>query len=300
MTRVRWRCCRGDGGDVVWPASHGVLGCRKRSRTVAVAPAGERTSGDRRKAASPATGDPPLSLRLLEPPCLPFRWPPPVPDGSGSQPSLGLASTSVRALQRELSPSPLPGGGRLPWSGTSPAPVPFPAQRWPPFANPPLTPALRQKAQRPLSELAVPAGQRGSCPLPATFPPFPQRAGCSPLTAGRRGHAARSGGDRRPLAPLTADEDGTCRRLRLGARLSPHYNFPVNKWQPRTMTRGHRESSIGSPPRPEKGSVSETGTERRHVRASGQRRGPQGLGLTRDLSQVPAAVLRCHSWGFLS
>lgn len=32
--------------------------------------AGERTSGDRRKAASPATGGPPLSLRLLEPPCL--------------------------------------------------------------------------------------------------------------------------------------------------------------------------------------------------------------------------------------
>lgn len=86
MTRVRWRCCRGDGGDVVWPASRGVLGCRKRSRTVAVALAGVRTSGDRRKAASPATGDPPLSLRLLEPPCLPFRWPPPVPDGSGSRP----------------------------------------------------------------------------------------------------------------------------------------------------------------------------------------------------------------------
>lgn len=129
-----------------------------------MAPAGERTSGDRRKAASPATGGPPLSLRLLEPPC--------------------LRSPTAQAAGRPWASRPLPSepcsvstplahcpgeGGRLPWSGTSPAPVPFPAQRWPPFANPPLAPALRQKAQRPLSELAVPAGQRGSCPLPATF-----------------------------------------------------------------------------------------------------------------------------------
>lgn len=112
---------------------------RKRSRTVAVALAGVRTSGERRKAVSPAAGDPGggdlRSAACWNVHCLK----PPVQGASSVSPMAQAAVPEPLAPRALAFPSPTrpvahcPGVGSLPRSGLSRAPVPFPAQRWRPL-----------------------------------------------------------------------------------------------------------------------------------------------------------------------